>query len=175
MKLRYIFAVMMVGLFLSSISLTMADHNDEFPTNDCDTADHSISITTRGEDLVFIIGGEENPDVEVASGSCVEVTFENSSTLDHDFTVVDDTVDPEEELIHMDTPPGDTTNHFWRMPERDVSLKYFCEVEGHRESGMEGNFIIGEGSGGLPGFEAPLAFAGLMLLAMAIPLLRRRN
>jgi uncharacterized cupredoxin-like copper-binding protein len=178
MKLRILLTLAMVGLFLGAIGPTIAEHNDEFPTNGCDSADHSINVTANGQVLEFVIDGEKNPEIKVGSGSCVEVTFDNTSELDHDFTVVDDTVDEEDdfyELIHMDTNAGNETHHLWQMPEKDVSLNYFCEVAGHRDGGMEGTFIIGEGSdsGFLPGFELYTAFAGLLLL-IAIPTLRRK-
>ena len=90
------------------------------------------------------LGGQNNPDIEVAKGTCLEITFDNTADIDHDFTVVDDSTSSE--LIHMDTPALTTTHHLWKIPDVDITLFYFCEVPGHRDAGMFGTFKIGAGS-----------------------------
>ncbi|MHA2029356.1 MAG: hypothetical protein ACW98K_18170 [Candidatus Kariarchaeaceae archaeon] len=186
MKLKILLSIFLITMFASSVGSVSSEHNAEFPTNGCTTADHSIVITANGEVLIFVIDGKDNPEVAVDKDSCVEVTFNNTSDLDHDFTVVDESVDEEEaelddtlfyEIIHMDTDAGNSTHHLWQMPDKDVTLDYFCEVAGHQAGGMEGTFKIGSGSSddsALPGFGFLVTFIGL-LAVLSIPIVKRRN
>lgn len=186
-------------IFLSSANSLNAEHNEEFPTNGCETPDKSIQISVNGFDLIYIIDGVQNPDVQVEKNSCLEITFENKTDgIDHDFTVVDESEADMSEIIHMDTPTGTTTHHLWLIPDKVITLDYFCEVPGHRAAGETGKYIIGVGTpietdttsnadfitdddvtdtdGGvsLPGFELAMTISGLFLI-FSIRKLRKNN
>ena len=145
MKLKIILSTLIIFIFLSSVSSFNAEHNEEFPTNGCETPDKSIQISVHEANFRFTIDGRENPDIQVEKNSCLEITFENKTDgIDHDFTVLDGS--GKFEIIHMDAASGVTTHHLWSIPNGNITLDYFCEVPGHRAAGENGKFIIGEGT-----------------------------
>lgn len=171
---KLLLSILLATLFLGMMSPAIAAHNSD--SNGCDTADTTINVTATGVALIFSIDGEDNPIITVDSGSCVKIIFDNVSDLDHDFTIVDDVTDSANPvvLIEMTAAAGITIEHLWLMPDYEVNINYFCEVEGHRGSGMEGAFIIDDGSSSLPGFGFAPAFLAITFL-IAIPIIKNRK
>lgn len=180
MKIKSLLTLFVITLFLGSFGPVAAVHNEEFPTNGCTTVTDTLVVTLTATQE-FVIDGKVNPSLTLTKGGCVDITvINNSAETDHDFTLIDESVAEDadfHEIWHMDTPPGNTTHHLWQLPNKDVQLEYFCEVEGHRDGGMEGKATIGSvdsDDGFLPGFNFMHAFLALLTIA-AIPVLRRRN
>ncbi|MHA2101368.1 MAG: hypothetical protein ACW99A_22145 [Candidatus Kariarchaeaceae archaeon] len=198
MKFRLLLSLSLIFMFMSSNNSIIAEHNEEFPINGCSDATQSIVITTTGTMLRFMIDGDVNPTLNFDKGSCLEATFQNTSEIDHDFTVEDESDSGEfTEIIHMEANAGTNTHHLWQLPDKDVTLVYHCEVPGHREAGEEGQFIIGTGSHvdsdtedtssgnifentssdndiRLPGFDLSITISGLFVFATFL-IYRKRN
>ena len=158
----------MLTLFVSAfatMNLVTSEHNTEFSVNGCETPTEWLNITMMNRK--FMVDGAELKTVTVGKNACLGMMTENHDNEEHDFTVKDG----DDEVIHMDTPANGSIIHYWQLPDDDLTLEFFCEVEGHADEGMKGEFIIGDG-GGLPGFELPLVFVALAAM-IAIPLKRR--
>ena len=106
----------------------------------------------------------------VSKGACVMVHFINPYGILHDLTIdADESINFEG--IHValknSTAGLNETNQQIvniQMPDDDVTLKFYCSVEGHEEAGMIGQLIVGEGSpeASAPGFEFLPLILGLI-------------
>lgn len=161
--------------FSSSVS---AEHMSEFPNMECTTPTETRVIGVVSGDLKFNVSS-----VTMPKATCVEVIFVNSDATEHDLTALDA---DGEEWIHMDvsnTPEDEGTGegqgqgigtHYYMTPDEDITLEFYCEVEGHKELGMFFELIIGEGSTEeAPGFTLPLVIVGFLSMASLIPKIRK--
>lgn len=178
MKLRLLFfGTLMLMLFLSSSNQVLAEEGHE-ETGTCDTPTQFIAITADPDvdgSLSF-----DKTDLKVDKDTCVELTFTNKSpAVEHDFSVDEDTELGVSEIhVHMlNNKAGLNGTDFkvvnFKTPNVDATVEYYCSVTGHRDGGMFGDLVIGEG-GSVPGFELSLALIALFSL-IAIPQLRKRN
>lgn len=96
-----------------------------------------VTITWEG---AYLVNGEYTSDtVRVPANSTVELTFENDEVnpvMAHDVVVSGiegastDVIDPgEDTMVTFDV-------------DGPVETKFFCSVPGHRDNGMEGDFIV---------------------------------
>ena len=63
------------------------------------------------------------------------------------------------------------------MPDEDVTLKFYCSVDGHEEAGMVGKLVVGDGSpeASAPGFEFLPLILGLMAAFVIGSILRKKS
>lgn len=85
------------------------------------------------------IDGVVNPDLHVKSGDVVQITLVDGDGAQHNVYVPDF-------KAHSDdvTGAGASTVIVFRA-DKDGSFAYFCSILGHRQAGMEGKLIVGEG------------------------------
>jgi plastocyanin len=69
----------------------------------------------------------------------VELTFHNVGTMDHSLFIEL----PEGEVAFgEDVPAGETRTLSFTTPPRPGEFAFWCPIENHRESGMEGRLIV---------------------------------
>jgi len=109
------------------------------------------------------IDGKTNPALKANVGDTVKVNIVNGENLMHDFAV--------EEL-------GVKTSHVMRKDEAasvtfkvstDGTYNYYCTVPGHRAAGMEGQLIVGRGSGRQPEPAKPVGVSYISRNASDLP------
>ena len=85
------------------------------------------------------IDGVINPELHVKSGDVVQITLVDGDGAQHNIFLPDFNA-------HSDdiTGPGASTVIVFRA-DQDGTFAYFCSILGHRQAGMEGKLIVGEG------------------------------
>jgi nitrite reductase (NO-forming) len=85
------------------------------------------------------IDGVKNPMLEVAAGDIVEVVLENGDGVEHDISF------PDFDVTSPRVAQRDAKTTITFEAGEEGSFKYFCTVPGHRQAGMEGDVVVGEG------------------------------
>ena len=105
--------------------------------------DAAFKLTTTLLDgrMVFLgVGGEidgmTNPDLVAQTGDMVQVTLINGDGMPHDLAIPDLNVQ-----TAMMTGKGQTAEVVFEISAAG-EFAYYCTVSGHRQAGMEGNFIV---------------------------------
>lgn len=131
-------------------------------------------------------GNVFSPDsVELARNTEYNITFiitdpvsDHNLRIDENGDVSEATLDDSEDILigpeNDVTAEKDTYSKLWTTPDSDTSVTYYCGFEGHYSSGMEGEFIIGEGEEA-PGFELLFALSAVFLIAAVIPRMRKNQ
>ena len=93
-----------------------------------------VTVEVEGENFVFVVDGEENPDIVVEKGDTVRIELEVTQGF-HDWVV--DEFDAATKQVGSGTTTvvefeADKTGEFY----------YYCSVPGHRQRGMEGMLIV---------------------------------
>jgi FtsP/CotA-like multicopper oxidase with cupredoxin domain len=101
----------------------------------------TLKSETRGEKRLFVgvggkIDGQANPTLFVNEWDVVEITLINDDGLPHhvalpDFFILSDKV----------MKKGQKTTITF-VPFKTGGFVYYCELEGHREFGMEGQLVV---------------------------------
>ncbi len=118
------------------------------------TADRTIEVVAR--DIEF-----STSEISIAPGETIRFVIHNEGMADHDFTIGDQAMQDahREEMMEMMmagnmhahdygpsnavlVPPGETRELTWTFAG-DEDLLFGCNVPGHFESGMHGNFVVG--------------------------------
>lgn len=177
MKIKYLTLSVLAMLFLLTLSHPAVASNANAITN-CDSPDNVLDVHVSDE-FKFVINGMDNPDVTVPTGSCLGITIESTASVTHDFTVEVSGA----QIIHLLAGPSETVNASFSIPSTASNTKYFCSQTGHRANGMEGNFDMVAGGtytvaaaakkSSSPGFGLPLAFIGLVTIALVLPKIRK--
>lgn len=112
--------------------------NNELPSgsqnnNAGKTENKIVKITVRGDEFNFLPSS-----FKVARGSKVELTFENTGTVPHNYVV--DKLKLKTKIIDG----GKTDVVTFTAPSTAGTVTYvsYCSVPGHREAGMEGTIVI---------------------------------
>ena len=162
-----VLAILTTSLFVGMMNATAQDDHDEHdnPESTCSEPDKMVPITTHASDLSF-----NTTEIQVEKGSCVMFMFMNMQDIEHDFVL--NNADGTEELfgLHLLNSTSGMKSVMYQMPDEDTELPFWCTVAGHKEQGMEGVVIVGNGNSVLPGFEFVYVFAAF---AISIPILRR--
>lgn len=161
-KLGLLLFMSVLFFSLAIVTTTIAQddhHHDDLSIDQCDNPTlHVVVNTVHYADGSLTFGDDE---IRVSKGSCVMLHYINPYDSLHDF-VIDPDTDSGFEGIHLalenSTAGIDGTNQHIvsiQMPDMDITLEYYCSVAGHKEVGMFGKLIIGDGSpdGSVPGFD----------------------
>lgn len=119
------------------------------------TAIHLAVLSGPGAQLTFLVGGLENPTIEVPAGANVTVHYSNIASIAHSWVLVSAGppygAEPPEVAIpgalshpmpHEGQAPGENaTFAFTASPAG--TYWYVCHVAGHAAGGMYGTFVIG--------------------------------
>jgi nitrite reductase (NO-forming) len=97
--------------------------------------DKMVFIGTGGE-----IDGQLNPDLNVPTGAVVEIVLVNGDNVQHNL-YVDGFNGVSEDVSQQ----GQETSLVFTVGDAGV-FPYYCTVPGHRQAGMEGSLIVGEGN-----------------------------
>lgn len=97
----------------------------------CSSGPKTVEITLVAEDIVW-----DQNEIEVQVGQTVNLTLRNDGTLDHTFVL---------KALDLDVPlsPGEEKIVSFVVSEA-ATLSYICDVPGHEEAGMAGEFIVSE-------------------------------
>ncbi len=98
-----------------------------------DTTEVDVVFEVDSRNFVFLIDGEENPDMIVNQGDRVRVEFTSSSGV-HDWVV--DAFGATEII----SAGGSSFVEF--VADQAGTFEYYCSVGSHRQQGMRGNFIV---------------------------------
>ena len=160
-----------------------------------DYPEHCSNATE--EKVVGMVTGDKFnvSEIKVSKGECFTIVIQNTdATEEHDFvidevgggnhSVVDaDLSGPNIDHVDFDSATP-TTNYGWganginkfnvSAPNVDATFTYYCDVPGHKENGMLGKLIVGNGgSKSSPGFEAFSMLFGIFAAASAVMVLRK--
>ncbi|MFO8063657.1 MAG: cupredoxin domain-containing protein [Spirochaetia bacterium] len=93
-----------------------------------------VTVEVEGENYVFIVDGEENPDIVVEEGDTVRIELEVTQGF-HDWVV------DEFDAATKQVGAGSTTTVEFEA-DQTGEFYYYCSVAGHRAQGMEGTLIV---------------------------------
>ena len=98
-----------------------------------------IELKIKGRNFEYEVDGYAgtNPDIVVAEGDTVKVTFTSESGL-HDWLLDEDGAIAKTERVGT----GQTAEEIEFTATPAGNYPYYCSVHGHRNDGMEGLFII---------------------------------
>lgn len=178
-RIILIISLLSVLIFGTAISSAQEDHEMHTGTMECTTPDRMIMITTADTGFSF-----NTTTLNAVKGECLMIMFKNLQTSEHDF-VINYANGTEWFGLHVmsntevtgDLPAGVKMAHL-QIPDEDVTLDFYCSVgDGlHQNSGMEGEFVIGDGSpseDGIPGFGLITSFVAIS--ATFVTLKKKRN
>ena len=114
------------------------------------TPDQTVNVTMT--DLAF-----EPTEIRVGASTDVRLSIRNQGALSHDFTIVEmphGTVEmtgdassddhahgSDERAVHVVVAPGTEATVDLETTEAGT-FEFFCSVDGHREAGMSGSFVV---------------------------------
>ena len=165
MKKDQIFSIIMILVTLSSIgnsSIAKIDH--EVPIDDCSDVKVYRAISTTEDTIAY-----NTTEIKVPKNTCVQLTFVNLQTIEHDFVI---NADPDHNfnMVHMhlaNNTAGHMGSNFIKMnittPNVDITYKFYCSIAGHNKT-MIGDFIVGSGAPP-PSFEL---LTGVFVVAIVI-------
>jgi len=110
---------------------TPAASTGEIPPEESE-ADIVFDLT--GENFVFMMNGEENPDLVVQEGDTVQINFTSTQGL-HDWVV--DEFNATTEQVQTNNSTSVTF-----VADQTGEFAYYCSVGTHRADGMEGSLVV---------------------------------
>ncbi len=140
--------------------------------NFCHDPTRSIVIGTAAEGKKFNV-----TQVNVEKGECVTIMFVNTQDAEHDFALhfANGTEYFGLHIIGNGTAQMKMVNAL--MPNEDTVMPYWCTVEDHKDQGMTGEIIVGNGLAGgeerSPGFGLFATLLSSFVLAMVFKKKRR--
>jgi uncharacterized cupredoxin-like copper-binding protein len=150
-------------------------HEHEGVVEHCDNATEFVTVSTTADTLAF-----DPTEIKVSKNTCVQIKFANTQTVEHDFSVEHDDANEFEE-VHMhlaNNTAGHMAGNFKTFnvstPDLDITYDFFCSVVGHRDAGMEGKLVIGDGTAVAPGFEMFVVLVGFFSIGTVVVLKRRK-
>ncbi len=116
--------------------------------------------------LTLAIKGQSGESYNVSTlsapvSTCVRITFYNSDTIGHTFTIAANSAD-NVSYFNIYLPGGKTNSSNFLTPSSAVNLQYYCQVPGHEANGMFGTLKVGSSTKSSPGFEVTSVFIGLL-------------
>ena len=97
----------------------------------CSSEPKSKDISLRAEDIVW-----DQDQIEFKVGETINLTLRNDGVLDHTFVAKD--LD-----LNVMLSPGEVVELSFVVTEAG-RLSYICDIPGHEEAGMAGEFIVSE-------------------------------
>lgn len=81
--------------------------------------------------------GNLNPTIEAKPGDTIHIVLVSEDGLEHDFVI--------DGIVHSGhAMTGEDVGIHFEAPDKGI-YTYYCSIQGHRESGMEGQFIVNSG------------------------------
>lgn len=93
------------------------------------SAPATLKVNVKAKDIAFDV-----TTIEAQVGQPVEVTYENTGALEHNFVL-------KEFNVNEKVQPGQTVT-FTFTPTTEGSFQYYCDVPGHTEAGMVGTLVV---------------------------------
>ncbi len=162
---------LVISLTLVSIS-AQGEHGSI--ENFCHNPTSTVVIGTQGNEVAF-----NTTEVTVDKGECVTIMFVNMQDAEHDMALhfANGTEYFGLHIIGDGTPQMRMVNAL--MPNEDTEMPYWCTVEDHKDQGMEGKIIVGNGfAEGETGAERAPGFgfvpASLAILSSIVLIYDRR-
>lgn len=137
-KLHFITFLLFVFILSSFLILVNATTNVDITVS---TPDQCSNPT-----VTFNIQGQA-PDIYnvtnfiVSADACVKVNFKNADTIDHTFSIAEDSAN-NVTYFNLYAGAGDTVSSNFQAPTTNSVIQYFCQVSGHKEAGMYGSLKI---------------------------------
>jgi len=147
------------SLFALSLSLitsaAWASPGQGSGDNGLTEADVDRTISLEAGDMWF-----DPEELELAAGEVVKFEITNTGNLEHEFVIGSKEAQEEHrqmmlnmanggghDMASMDMAgvtiaPGETGTLLWSVPDNVNELEYACNIPGHYESGMYGNFSL---------------------------------
>ena len=92
------------------------------------------TFTLTGENFKFLMGSQQNPDLEVSVGDTVRIEFTATSGF-HDWSV--------EGFNKATGKVSDGQSTFVEfVADKKGTFEYYCSIGSHRQSGMKGKLIV---------------------------------
>ena len=92
------------------------------------------TFTSTGENFKFLMGSQQNPDLEVSVGDTVRIEFTATSGF-HDWSV--------EGFNKASGKVSDGQSTFVEfVADKKGTFEYYCSIGSHRQSGMKGKLIV---------------------------------
>lgn len=140
---RVFFLVIAAAIILSGCSIN-PDNTLETKNETPSDVHFTLKTGRSGNELVFIgvseaIMGVINPELSVKSGDSVEITLINDDNMLHDIVI------SEFNAATTQFSKKGQQKSIRFIADQEGNFSYFCSVPGHRQSGMEGLLIVGEG------------------------------
>jgi len=180
-----------VVLLLGAISITNVksqDHAAHMVAHHCTTEERmldgnhtlAIEVVNQGDALSFNVS-----ELNAPKDTCVMIMLvSRDTTVEHDFTIdmVNDTDgNMMMNKVHVavmeanDTVPMQMGHFLMQTPNTDITVNYYCGEAGHRQAGMEGKLIIGDGSPVTsPGFDFSIVIISFILIIGVIFIRKKR-
>ena len=172
-SLKFITICTLVLFLLSTFSMvglsTITDYKVDTGSQ-CSTATVTFHIQAQAGDQYNVTK------FTVSKGACVAVSFYDSDSVDHAFTIDANSAN-NVTAFNIYITQGQTKVSNFQAPNKDVTIKFYCSVPGHEQNGMYGSLTVGNGSSSKssPGFEmVPLLF-GLFVTAGAVSIYKKRK
>ncbi|MHA2104077.1 MAG: Loki-CTERM sorting domain-containing protein [Candidatus Hodarchaeales archaeon] len=140
----------------------------------CDNATEFVTVSTTADTLAY-----DPTEIKVSKNTCVQIKFANTQTQPHDFSIDHDEGNEFEEVhMHLDNnTAGHMGDNFLAFnvstPDLDITYDFYCSVVGHRDAGMEGKLVVGDGTPAAPGFEIFAVLVGFFTIGTVVVLKRR--
>jgi len=151
MSIALLLALSMGG---PAVAAGSGGHDHGVHPNDGMTADRTVEVVAR--DVEF-----STSEISISPGETIRFVIRNEGMGDHDFTIGDQATQNAHREVMMEmmmagnmhahdhgasnavlVPPGETRELTWTFTG-DEDLLFGCNVPGHFESGMHGNFVVG--------------------------------
>ncbi len=168
------------ALLVLVISVTLATAQEggheghQTVENFCHDPTRTITISTKGSEVAF-----NTTEITVEKGECVAIMFMNMQDAEHDLALhfANGTEYFGLHIVGDGTPQMKMVNAL--MPNEDTEMPFWCTVEDHKDQGMEGKIIVGNGfAEGETGAERAPGFgfvpASLAILSSIVLIYDRR-
>ncbi|WP_287124728.1 plastocyanin/azurin family copper-binding protein [Chromohalobacter sp.] len=140
---------------LAAASWASAGHGNSEKVSD---ADVDRTITVEAGDMWF-----DPEDIEASTGETIKFEITNTGSIEHEFTIGDESAQEEHRdmmqemsegdgghhmsegsdgMASVTIEPGETEELVWTVPDSVKNLEYACNIPGHYESGMYGNVTV---------------------------------
>ena len=162
------FTFVFIALFFGIAMTFTATSVNAVPVAGTECSDATTEVIIKAQTGIKF----DKDKIEVPKATCVKITIINDDLdLEHDITIEGGDI----ETVYIPVLGGETDSFNVTTPDADVTYDFWCSVQGHRVAGMEGSFIVGEGSpeDDSPGFGLWLSIGAFLALVAIVPRIRK--
>ena len=169
--MKKVFTLVLIALFLGIAMTFTATTVRATPVAGKECINPTTEITIKAIISMKFDTGK----IEVPRATCVKITIINEDSTLHDFTIDGKAGDSGIEEVYIPVADGQTNSFNVTTPDVDITFDFYCSVPGHRAAGMEGSFVVGEGSSDedSPGFGLWLSIGAFLILIAIVPRYRK--